>query len=237
MCDRSIAVVRPRARHEGSEAQSPGPHLPPGLQLPRRSRPGTTPPDRDSTQRRRRSSIPPEPNLDPRSDPNGGDLSRRGGRNSPPLAARKPRSQAVGQQAEGLMRLRAVPARNERAGRRLPLVGGMTREVAAASRMRRALLQRCLFPASFANVLVAGQPRREAELHSLARTGATPWRASLLSCPPRTTKPRPMAAPMSDGERWPTVGTLRRRTYRALSPQMPDQRLTNLGQGSRWITR
>ena len=82
-------------------------------------------------------------------------------------------AQAVREQTERAVSLRATPASDSGARRRLALVGAVAGEPAAAVRMQRAALQSCLAPGLPANVLLAGEPRLEAKLHRpLARTVA-----------------------------------------------------------------
>ena len=78
---------------------------------------------------------------------------------------RQPRRQAVRQQAEGRVALRAVPASDACSERRLALVGAVPRQRAAAVRMVRAPLKPCLTPCLGDNVPLAGKPRLVAKLH------------------------------------------------------------------------
>ncbi|MCY3792959.1 MAG: hypothetical protein OXG51_01120 [Gammaproteobacteria bacterium] len=89
---------------------------------------------------------------------------------------RQPRRQAVRQQAERGVALRAVPASDPRAPRRLAPVGAVPRQRAAAARVVRAPLKPCLAPCLGGNVPLAGKPRLVAKLHRRRPGGGPPRR-------------------------------------------------------------
>lgn len=75
------------------------------------------------------------------------------------------RREEVREETEGHARIWAVPSRNQGTFRPDPLVGGVTPEATISPGVRRAVVEICLKPPSFANVPVAGEPRRERQLH------------------------------------------------------------------------
>ena len=93
--------------------------------------------------------------------------------------ARQPRRQTVGQKADGRMALTAIPARNLRAGRGLPLVGAVACHRTSAVRVIRAALKPCFAPRLGLNVFLAGKPRFVAKLHRPWPGGSSVPRASL----------------------------------------------------------
>ena len=97
----------------------------------------------------------------------------------PRKRSRQPRRQAVGQQAERLVTLPAVPARDQRPGRRPALIGAVARERTASVRVIRTRGERCRAPCFGANVLLAGEPRLVAKLHRPWPGGLSP-RAGLF---------------------------------------------------------
>src|SRR6266511_4245674 len=66
------------------------------------------------------------------------------------------------------------------AGRRDPRVGAVPAETAAALRVERAALQSCGEPALLANVLLAGEPGGEPNLHRPGPHRSTRWRAEVF---------------------------------------------------------
>ena len=93
----------------------------------------------------------------------------------------QPRRQAVRQQAEGGVTLRAVPARDQRAGRLPALVGAVAGKRATAGfGMIGAPVEPCITPRFGGNVLLAGEPRLVAKLHRSRPGGWLPARASFL---------------------------------------------------------
>ena len=88
--------------------------------------------------------------------------------------AREPRGKTIGEQTEGPMTFRAIPAGNACTGRRDPLIGAVTGKRAATMRMQRTARQGCIPPGLSANVFLAGEPRFKSKLHwPQARTAAT----------------------------------------------------------------
>ena len=106
----------------------------------------------------------------------------------PPQRPRQPRRQAVGQQAEGRVALPAVPAGDLRAGRRPALIGAVARQRASAVGVVGAPVEPCRTPRFGANVLLAGEPRLEPNLHRSRPAAGTPPRGHLS--PYRVDPPR-----------------------------------------------
>src|SRR6266545_4132703 len=87
-------------------------------------------------------------------------------------------------QADRRVRLRAPPAGDQAARRRDPRVGAVAGETAAAFRVERAALQSCGEPALLANVLLAGKPGVEPNLHQPQPARRLPWRALYFEAEP-----------------------------------------------------
>ena len=108
--------------------------------------------------------------------------------------ARQPGRQTVGQQAEGRVGLRAVPASDPHTPRRLALIRAVPCQRAAAARMVRAPLKPCIAPCPGGNVLLAGKPRLIAKLHR-------PWarRGMARASPPSPVQTEPKTTDTAPG--------------------------------------
>jgi hypothetical protein len=97
------------------------------------------------------------------------------------------RSEAVRQQTECLLALRAVPARDVCAWRIFARVGSCVPNAAATLWVQRATREACQAPRLLANVFLAGEPRMEAKLHRPRPARCWSWRATSFSewLPPR----------------------------------------------------
>ena len=73
--------------------------------------------------------------------------------------------QAIRQQTERAMPLRAVPAGDVGAGRGKTLIGPVSGKPAATSRVQRAACQACIAPRLLVNVFLAGEFTLVTELH------------------------------------------------------------------------
>ena len=88
------------------------------------------------------------------------------------------RRQTIGQQAEGGVALRAVPASDLRPARGLARVGAVACQRTSPVRVVRAALEPCIAPRLGSNVSLAGEPRLVAKLQpAVARRGGSPARA------------------------------------------------------------
>jgi hypothetical protein len=93
--------------------------------------------------------------------------------------ARKATGQTIGQQAEGLVRLRAVVPRNRHPRGRGPSVGAVAREAATARGVPRASRETCVRPRPSGNISLAGQRAWIAQLHRPGDARLVPWRPHL----------------------------------------------------------
>ena len=92
--------------------------------------------------------------------------------------AREPCGQAIGQQAEGGVALRAVPASDSCPARGLARVGAVAGERTSPVRMIRTPLEACIAPRLSPNVSLAGVPRWVSKLHRPWPGGRRPVRAN-----------------------------------------------------------
>ena len=91
---------------------------------------------------------------------------------------RKPCGQTIGQQTEGGVALRAVPASDLRPARALARVGAVACQRTSPVRVVRTARKPCIAPRPGSNVLPAGEPRLVAKLQpAVARRGRSPARA------------------------------------------------------------
>ena len=90
----------------------------------------------------------------------------------------QPRSQAVGQQAEGGVTLGAVPASDACPARGLARVGAVACQRTSPVRVIRTPLKGCIAPRLGPNVSLAGVPRRVSKLHRPWPGGGLPVRAN-----------------------------------------------------------
>ena len=88
--------------------------------------------------------------------------------------AGQPRGQTVGQQAEGGVALRTVPASDACPARGLARVGAVACQRTSPVRMIRTPLKACIAPRLGFDVLLAGMPRRVSKLHRPRPCGALP---------------------------------------------------------------
>src|SRR6266511_1320006 len=117
------------------------------------------------------------------------------------------------------------------AGRRDPRVGAVPAETAAALRVERAALQSCGEPALLANVLLAGEPGGEPNLHRPGPHRSTRWRAEVFLEPSPMPGARRQGRPGSGGGK--VSGPLARR---ARPPAQQLQRVPTAACGWRWFT-
>ena len=90
----------------------------------------------------------------------------------------QPSGQTVGQQAEGGVALRAVPASDACPARGLARVGAVACERTSPVRMIRTALEACIAPRLGPNVSLAGVPRWVSKLHRPWPGGGLPARAN-----------------------------------------------------------
>ena len=152
-------------------------------------------------------------------------------------APSQPTRQAVGQQAEGGVSRRTVPACDLRPGWLDSRVRPVPLKPTAPVRMQRASIQACLLPTFLPNVVLAGKRRLVAQLHTghwPARR--QPWRASIsvygCSC---GQAPCPSPAPASPTPRFPQSPHVP--PSRNLPPSHVNQRWPTPLCNRRWITR
>ena len=86
----------------------------------------------------------------------------------------QPSGQAVGQQAEGGVALRAVPASDACPARGLARVGAVACERTSPVGVMRTALEACITPRLGPNVSLAGVPRRVSKLHRPWPGGGAP---------------------------------------------------------------